>query len=185
MNEVLAFSGWQLGEDGKLHVAKKATTLGEAQERAGRLRSELRRRAVHTDVMEFCRAELLQENFFHAVLEASKSIAEKIRRRTGLAGDGAALVDDAFGMRSAPHPLLAFNSLQTDTERKEHTGLMNLMKGALGTFRNPTAHAPKISWAVTERDALEALTLLSMLHRRLDEAVLTRPVEQRPEEARH
>ena len=180
VNEVLAFAGLQLGEDGKLRIAEKATTLDEAQERAGRLRNELRRRAVHADVIQFCRAELLEENYFHAVLEATKSVAEKIRQRTGLPGDGAALVDAAFGKGTSGHPLLAFNSLQTETEHKEHTGLMNLMKGALGTFRNPTAHAPRISWAVTERDALEALTLLSMLHRRLDEAVLTRSTGHKP-----
>lgn len=180
LNEVLAFAGWQLGEDGKLRAAEKATTLAEAHERAGRLRSELQRRAVHSDVLQFCRAELLQENFFHAVLEATKSVAEKIRRRTGLQGDGASLVDDAFGKGSSAHPLLAFNTLRTDSERSEHAGLMNLLKGALGTFRNPTAHAPKISWGVNERDALEALTLLSMLHRRLDEAVSARPAGHQP-----
>ena len=175
LNEVLAIAGWQLGEDGALRAAEKATTLAEAQERAGRLRSELQRRGVHSDVLQFCRAELLQENYFHAVLEATKSVAEKIRQRSGLQGDGASLVDGAFGKGSSPYPLLAFNTLQTDSERSEHTGLMNLLKGALSTFRNPTAHAPKISWVVSERDALEALTLLSMLHRRLDEAVSTNP----------
>ncbi len=174
VNEALAFAGWQVGEDGKLRTADKAATLTEAQERAGRLRKELQRRAVHPDVLQFCEIELLQQNYFHAVLEATKSVAEKIRQRTRLQGDGTVLVDAAFGKGSSSHPLLAFNSLQTDTERSEHTGLMNLMKGALGTFRNPTAHAPRISWAVEERDALEALTLLSMLHRRLDGAILTR-----------
>ena len=173
LNGVLAFAGWQLGEDGRLRTAKRATTLAEAQERVGRLRSELQRRAVHPDVLQFCRVELLQENYFHAVLEATKSVTDKIRRRTGLQGDGASLVDAAFGKRSSPYPLLAFNSLQTDSERSEHTGLMNLLKGTLGAFRNPTAHAPRISWGVNERDALEALSLLSMLHRRLDAAVST------------
>ena len=180
VNEVLAFAGWQLGEDGKLRTAEKVSTLTEAQERAGQLQKELQRRGVHPDVMQFCQAELLQKNYFHAVLEATKSVADKIRHRTGLQGDGAALVDAAFGKGPSGHPALAFNSLQSDTQRSEHTGLMNLTKGALGTFRNPTAHAPKISWAITERDALEALTLLSMLHRRLDGAISTRQTGGQP-----
>lgn len=180
LNVALAFGGWSLGEDGKLHVAQKATTLTEAHERASRLRMELQRRAVHPDVLQFCGAELLEKNYFHAVLEATKSVAEKIRRKTGLQNDGASLVDAAFGMGSSGQPLLAFNSLRSDSERSEQSGLMNLFKGALGTFRNPTAHAPKISWAVTEGDALEALTLLSMLHRRLDGAVSTRPTVRQP-----
>ena len=34
---------------------------------------------MHPDVLAFCRAELLQQNYFHAVLEASKSVADKLR----------------------------------------------------------------------------------------------------------
>jgi hypothetical protein len=44
-----------------------------------------------------------------------------------------------------------------------------LMKGMFGTFRNPTAHAPKVLWATSRTDALDMLTLASMLHRRLDD----------------
>jgi len=82
LNEVLAFSGYSLGEDGKLRVGAVARTLDEAEQRAGRLRSELRRRQVHPDVLAFCRAELLQKNYFHAVFEATKSVADKIRGRS-------------------------------------------------------------------------------------------------------
>lgn len=70
-------------------------------------------------------------------------------------------------------PFLAFNALQTETERSEHSGLMNLMKGMFGAFRNVTAHAPKVSWAITEEDALDLLTIASLLHRRLDAAIRT------------
>ena len=151
-----------------------ARTVGQAAERAGKLRSELERRRVHPDVLRFCRAELLQENYFHAVLEASKSVAEKVRAKTGLTTDGSQLVDDAFGKKPTL-PLLAFNSLQTDSEWSEHRGLMNIMKGVFSAFRNPTAHEPKVSWHVTEQDALDLLTLASLLHRRLDAAVRTAP----------
>lgn len=47
-----------------------------------------------------------------------------------------------------------------------------LMKGLFSTFRNPTAHAPKVLWATSRQQALDMLTLASMLHRRLDEATL-------------
>jgi len=172
LNQVFAFAGYALGEDGKLRKVEKAYTLTEAQERASRLRKELIARRVHPDVLRFCHAELLQDNYFHAVFEATKSVADKIREKTGLTSDGAKLVDEAFGGKE---PLLAFNTLQTETERSEHTGLMNLMKGLFGVFRNTTAHAPKIKWAINEQDALDMLTLTSLIHRRLDPAVLTRP----------
>lgn len=172
LNAALAFCGLTLEEDGKLRQVAAVRTLSEATERAGRLRAELERRRVHHDVLRFCRAELLQDNYFHAVLEATKSVAQKIRDLTGLTSDGAALVDEAFG-RSGGTPLLAFNTLQTETEQSEHTGLMNIMKGMFGAFRNPTAHGPKISRPVPEEDALDLLALASMLHRRLDRAVKT------------
>jgi uncharacterized protein (TIGR02391 family) len=173
LNVVLAFVGLSLTERGELEKAGAAQTLPEARERAGRLRSALEQRRVHVDVLRFCRAELLQENYFHAVFEATKSVADKIRTLSGLTADGAELVDQAFGIPKSGHPYVAFNSLQTETERSEHRGLMNLLKGLFGTFRNTTAHAPKIHWAINEQDALDMLTLASLLHRRLDGAVRT------------
>src|SRR5882762_5101597 len=94
VNRVLAFAGYTLGTDGKVRHAEMVNSLAEAEQRAGRLRSELSRRRVHPDVLKACRAELLQDNYFHAVLEATKSVAEKIRQRTGLTTDGHKLVDD-------------------------------------------------------------------------------------------
>ena len=167
LNEILAFSGLHLGEDGKLKAIAQARTLTEAQERAGRLKSELLRRKVHPDVLLFCRAELLQENYFHAVFEATKSVAQKIRDKTGLTGDAAEIVDKAFGLNA---PLLAINTLRSETEQSEQKGFANLLRGMFGTFRNVTAHAPKITWPIPEQDALDLLSLVSYLHRRLDAA---------------
>lgn len=169
VNEALAFCGLHVQEDGKVKRVERATTLGQAQERAGRLRSKLIERNVHHDVLAFCRAELLQENYFHAVFEATKSVAQKIRDKTGLAGDGAEIVDQAFGVSA---PMLAINTLRTETERSEQKGFATLLKGMFGTFRNVPAHAPKVMWPIGERDALDLLSLVSYLHRRLDAVVL-------------
>lgn len=175
LNQVLSFCGLNLGEDGKLRQVTASRTLTEAQERATKLHRELLARNVHPDVLRFCRAELLQDNYFHAVFEATKSVADKIREKSGLTEDGATLVDRAFGFRVGIHPILALNTLQTETEISEHRGLMNLLKGLFGTFRNTTAHVPKIKWVIKEQDALDMLSLASLLHRRLDEAVRTQP----------
>ena len=83
------------------------------------------------------------------------------------------LVDHAFGIGKKGYPIIAFNSLQTETEHNEHQGLMNLLKGLFGTFRNTTAHIPKIKWVIEEQDALDMLTLAFLLHRRIDQCVLT------------
>ncbi len=172
LNLTLAFVGLELRENGKLYPAAPTATLTEAQERANALKAKLRDRNVHEDVLAFCRAELVQKNYFHAVFEATKSVAEKIRVKTGLSSDGADLVDEAFGMKQGM-PALAFNLLETLTEQSEHKGLAMLVKGTFGTFRNPAAHAPKVSWPIDLDDALDLLTLVSMLHRRLDAAHVT------------
>lgn len=77
LNVVLAFSGFHVREDGKVAHADKATTLDAARARAGRLKAALESRAVHAEVLNYCRAELLDENYFHAVLEATKGVAER------------------------------------------------------------------------------------------------------------
>lgn len=175
VNQVLAFAGYHLLADGRLAPAKAVTTISEARQRASRLRTELTNRRVHADVIRFCKEELVVPNYFHAVFEATKSVADKLRQKSGLTGDGAELVDNALGLGRTGCPLLAFNTLQTDTERSEQKGLAMLFKGMFGTFRNVTAHAPKITWAISEDDALDLLTMASFLHRRLDNCFRTSP----------
>ena len=137
------------------------------------LRKALVERRVHADVLKFCRAELVVDNYFHAVFEATKSVAQKLRDRTGLTSDGAPLVDEALAIGKAGFPRLAFNSLASESERSEQTGLVNLIKGLFGAFRNTTGHAPKIHWKISEQDALDILTTISLVHRRLDAAIRT------------
>jgi uncharacterized protein (TIGR02391 family) len=168
LNFHLAFLGLEIGQDGQLRPVSQAKTLSEAETRAAEIQSELHRRQVHPDVLSFCRPELVDQNYFHCVLEASKSLAQKIRNKTGLTADGAELVDRAF---STKDPWLALNSLQTNDERMEQSGFANLLKGIFGTFRNVTAHRPKIYWAIDKKEAMDALTIISYAHRRLDEVV--------------
>lgn len=170
INERLLLYGFEVREDGKIRRARMAVTLGEAQRRADDLRAELSRRGVHPDVVIFCRAELLQQNYFHAVLEAAKSVADKLRTRTGVTSDGSSLVDQTCALASGPR--VVFNSLATEWERSEQTGIATLLKGLFSTFRNPAAHAPKVRWAVSRNDALDMLTLTSMLYRRIDDATI-------------
>ncbi len=172
LNEVLVFAGVRVGDDGRIYRGPQASTLSEAAHQASSLRSELRRRGTHPDVLRYCTIELLQRNCFHAMLEATKSIFDKIRARTGVSGDGAPLIDATIALGRTGVPRLAINSLQTQTERDEQTGLANIIKGLSGMFRNPVAHDPRLHRHVTDDELLEVLTTLSMIHRRLDGATL-------------
>jgi uncharacterized protein (TIGR02391 family) len=165
LNQALLFVGLMVTESGELEMAERATTLTDARRRAQELRADLTSRGVHPDVLKFCRAELLADDYFRAVLEAVKSVADKLRSRTGLTEDGSALVDHALG-RSPP--ILAINPLKTESEQSEQRGFANLVRGTFGMFRNTTAHAPRIHWPMTKYDAEDLLSLVSLIHRRID-----------------
>jgi uncharacterized protein (TIGR02391 family) len=167
LNRALSFAGLAVDAAGTLSAGELARTLSEAERRAQELRDDLTARGVHPDVLRFCRAELVLNDYFHAVLEATKSIADKLRARTGLADDGSILVDRALG---GELPMLAINTLGSESERSEQRGFSNLIKGVFGMFRNPTAHAPRINWAMNKADAEDLLSLASLIHRRLDAA---------------
>ena len=169
LNIILSFAGFYVRDDGQVRWSTKATSLDQALERAGRLHVALVSRGVHADVLSFCRAELLQRNYFHAVFEATKSIAAKIRSLSGLTCDGADLAQGAFSLpKDGSPPRLAINDLKTDTDRGEQMGFTNLLIGLFGTIRNPLAHNPRVEWPMEEGDALDILTLASLIHRKLD-----------------
>ncbi|ADV83688.1 TIGR02391 family protein [Terriglobus saanensis] len=167
LNRAIAFSGLAVDVTGKVIAVARAETLTEAQCRADELRADLTRRGVHADVLRFCNAELVADNYYHAVLEATKSIADKLRGKSGLTDDGAKLVDATL-CGSAPR--LAINDGITESQRSEQSGFANLIKGTFGMFRNPTAHEARILWSMSKEDAEDLLSLASLIHRRLDAA---------------
>lgn len=167
LNQALAFAGLEYGNDGQLRAVVAARTLPEAQARVQTLRSKFKGRALHPEVLHFCEAELLQDNYFHALLEANKGLAQRIRDLSGVHLDGAALVDKVF---SVQNPILALNRLVTESERSEQTGYATLLKGCFVAIRNPLAHTPRLFWD-GEDDAADILSLLSLLHRKLDGAI--------------
>ena len=176
LNAVLAFAGLEFCGDGVFRRREAARTLEEAELRVRTIRSKFQGRRIHPEVIKYCRAELMQDNYFHAVFEAVKGLAHRIRELSGLHGDGSALVDAVF---SIERPVLAFNTLTTESERSEHKGVAQLLKGCFGAIRNPIAHEPKILWQ-GEDDAADYFSLVSLLHRKLDDCVSTRPRTPEP-----
>jgi len=168
LNLQLAFVGLEYSPAGEFLKVSQVKTISEAENRLRTLKARLQGRVIHHFVLDYCRIELLQDDFFHAVFEASKGLAQRIRDMTGIQKDGAALVDECFGL---DHPVIAFNTLQTESEQSEHKGFAMLLKGCFAAIRNPLAHEPRILWT-GEEDALDYFTLLSMLHRKLDSAIV-------------
>jgi uncharacterized protein (TIGR02391 family) len=167
LNVALAFAGYAVNNKGQVIRTSPESTIEGALTRAKRLTSLLQNRGTHQEIFKYCKSELLQENYFHAVLEAVKGVAERLRQMSDLGTDGADLVNTVF---STKKPILAINSLKTETELSEQKGIANLLVGVFGAIRNPTAHAPRVNWAMPEQDAIDVLGILSYVHRKLDGA---------------
>jgi uncharacterized protein (TIGR02391 family) len=151
INEALSFVGLVITERGSLdRLDRAASTISEARARANRFREALRERKVHHLVLSGCASEIEDENYFHAVFETTKSLADRVRTLTGLSEDGTTLVDRALG-RSGSLPMLALNKLESRTDQSEHDGYANMLRGLFGAFRNTTAHRPKVSWPGASR----------------------------------
>ena len=167
LNAALVLSGLVIDDDGILTTTEKIRSASSAKKRAKALRRTLEGRDVHEDIIRFCKAEYLADNYFHAVFEACKSVADKIRGISGLTTDGNTLVAEAF---CGNPPLVLINNYQTSSEKSEQKGFANLLRGIVSMFRNPAAHEPRVSWEVSQQDAEELMGLLSLIHRRLDQA---------------
>lgn len=83
LNAVLVFEGVRINDGGKVAAGPKAATLSAAAQHANSLRAELVRRvASYEEVFLSCTAELLERNTFHALLEATKGFADRVRSLT-------------------------------------------------------------------------------------------------------
>ena len=165
VNAVLRFAGVEYLDNGEFKPVSLAETVEDADGRSRAIQNKFSGRDIHPEVWKYCTAELMADDYFHAVLEAAKGLTHRIRELSGADGDGAELVDLVFAV---DNPILMFNSLRTRTERSEHKGFAALLKGCFAAIRNPLAHEPRIHWE-GEENAADFLSLISLLHRKLDD----------------
>ena len=115
------------------------------------------------------------------MVEAYKGLTERIREQTGYTSDGLELLNRSFGRPSTSqgaYPVLAFNTLTTVTEKNEHDGFLDFLTGCTKFFRNPMSHTPKLKWHRDVDDAVDCLTLISLLHYILDDCHPTNPTQK-------
>ncbi len=169
LNVILSLLGISINDSGKLVATDKTFTIDQALSRVNSLKEKLVQRNTHAEVFKYCTKELIVNNYFHAVFESCKGVACRLRDITGLNKDGAEIVDIAFSLNN---PLVAINKLESESEKSEHKGFANLLRGVFGMIRNPLAHDPKLSWNMNEQDALDIFAMLSMIHRKIDIMIL-------------
>ncbi|HEL1895297.1 TPA: TIGR02391 family protein [Streptococcus suis] len=176
LNIPLSLKGLMVSDNGKIVSVTASKTLSEAKQRFETLDSRLKELKVHSHVLKFCTQELLQENYFHAVFEASKGIFHRIRLLTGSSMDSASLIDQCFKLKE-PIVIINGNKLQTLDEQSEYKGLKNLLLTIAHLYRNSKAHKLKYYNPDNLNDALTALTLMSLAHNLLDNCSNTRRLD--------
>lgn len=165
--QALSLAGLTVRSDGKVARTARAQTDDEALQRTNRMREFLQRRGAHAEVLAYCRPELLRTDHYESVFEAVKGLGTRLRLMTAIDKDGYPLVADAL---EGQNSILKLNPLRNQRERNEQLGIASLTKGVFSAFRNPSAHEPRVTWTMTEQDALDVLGTLSLIHRRLDHA---------------
>lgn len=168
INEILSYEGIAINERGEIIYITKAKTISEAKERSFKLKRKAQGITIHSDILPFCDEEWLKEDYFHAILEMTKSVAEKMRQKSGLSLDGSELVDACFGLGKEKKPLMAFNRLENPSEESEHKGFSNFIKGFFSMYRNPKAHTPRMTEETQLSTMIEVLVVASIIHNKLD-----------------
>lgn len=167
INKQLAFEGLCINDSNQIVAIDKASKISDVQIRVDDLRAKLIEQGAHQLVFSYCNAELLANNYFHAVLESSKGLVKRIQDLADVTYDGQNLMEKVF---KDDEPILIINNFISKSEKDEHRGFRNLLIGIVAMFRNPASHELKVEWNMSEQDALDILAMISYCHRRLDKA---------------
>lgn len=171
INSTLIFKGYELKDDGYVYQTKSVRTFTEAQNRLKSLSEEINTLNLHKNVSKYCTEELLNEDYFHAVFEASKGLFDRVRALSGLTLDGQSLIEKSFDFKNNPLILIQGNNLDTQDEKNQYFGLINSIKTCLYLFRNHQAHAPRIYDELSLNDAIRGLMIISLANELLDHCV--------------
>jgi hypothetical protein len=115
LNKILIFHGYEIKDDGNIRKVNKVETIAEAEKRVSKLKEKLKTRNIHKEIFKYCNEEIVSENYFHLVFEATKSLAQRIREISNLKSDGSTLIDEAlsFNFDKQKIPLIAINKLDS------------------------------------------------------------------------
>lgn len=144
-------------QDGGWYVATRRGAVAADREKLKALvkAEELPESFVHPTFLLHVRPLFLQGRFETAVFEAFKSLEIAIRDQSGLGPElvGVKLAVTAFRVEDGPlrSPVAEFGECQA---------LMNLMQGAIGSYKNPASHR-RVSIQV--REAREMIIMASHL----------------------
>ncbi len=167
VNEIVGFYGLSVDErKGKIFkVERKEAALRSRESEDARAFDA---RDLHPDIRKHAHLLFLEGRHFHAVFECCKAFDKYMREKSRIPKHGSELMSGALSL-SGP---LKLNAQQSESERNEQEGVMHLCMGLMRAIRNPESHEPERDWPITKEDALDILSLISFLYRRIDEAIV-------------
>ena len=168
VNDVLGWYGLEVTETGEgRRMPERVTRL-----RPAKTPDEVAfdGRAFHTQVVEHSREHFRRGAYFPAVFECCKAFDAAVRKNTGIDKSGQALMSEALSLNGP----LKVNSQSSQSEKDQQQGIMFLCMGLMSAVRNPQGHEPERDWPMTREDALDVLTLVSFLFRKLENSVVVR-----------
>lgn len=165
LNHQLSFIGLTLTQSGKIQLTKVANTIQESKEKIDFLKSKMEYRNIHPKIIQFCKVDIINEDYFSLIFESSKCIYDKIREMTGLTLDGNKLIYECFDDK---YPVIIFNKMETQSEKDEYAGFRNFLISLGKMFRNPKAHDLKFFTYTDLDECLDILTSISLALKKLD-----------------
>lgn len=173
INRILYAIGYEVSDSGKVCEVEKAKSIDEIEERVNKLQKEVKVRRLHNEILKYCLKEYLDKDYFHAQFEAVKGLFERIRQMTKQHCDNKELLDRVFSTSAPMLMIRNSNILSSQTDRDEFLGIKYLAEGLGKLIRNPKAHTPRILSNDELTDCLETFSILSKVHRYLDECIVT------------
>lgn len=143
--------------------------------------ADLHWRTLHPQTQDAAGTAYKEARYYDAVDEAIKRYITSVRTRAGVtASDAADIVNLAFSKTGklsvfTKYAEMADFSFSEQTTGNVEEGQRSMSAGIVSGFRNPLAHEEKEklheSGAFNHLDCLDALSIVSHLHRRLDDSI--------------
>ncbi|MCX7237122.1 TIGR02391 family protein [Polynucleobacter sp.] len=142
-------------------------------------------RHVHPEIQAVSESAYQNEDYYTAFQEAVKRYINTVRQNSnGFTGDDHPMMGNVFGVEKGVYKILSTTKkysrpngmpFNTKTLANIENGHRELSQGIITGCRNPIAHEEygdlKQSGLFNEKDCLDALSLLSHLFRRLEDAI--------------
>ena len=123
-------------------------------------------RYYHYEIQKHSRNLFIEGKYFHAVFECCKAFDKYVQEKSKIEKTGSKLMTEALKISGT----LKLNQQITSSDKNEQLGVMNLCIGLMSAVRNTGAHEPELNWPIKQNDAMDILSLLSFLWRKIDDA---------------